>query len=651
MALSFIQYPANGSTDTFNIPFAYLSKSHIQVKVNGIIDAGISFPTDATVKTSTVPPNGVVVEVRRITPNTGRLVDFADGSLLGEGDLDKSALQVFYVMQEVVDDLINRLGVSSTNVWDALSKRIVNVANGVGPNDAVNVQQTLGIVSDATNAKTAAETARDQAQLSATNAANSASSAGASTTSATGSATSALTSAINASASATNAATSATQAANSAASVNLRTLVSISGNYTVIASDRNKLVDYTGTGGHTLSITAAATLGSGFEFHIKNSGTGNITVDPNGSETIDGTTTLTLTPNQAIVVVCTGTNLKVSQARGYGAGTGTVTQVNTGAGLKGGPINNSGTVDLDLNTLTTVTPASNDFLAFADVSDANNVRKAAITDVLALQTGRAPDSASFITANSEAALTSERTFVAGHELFSVDQGAGNGFYVAFFPNPTQYLWFKDDFTEGDGDGDLNWSYTSTGSPPAPASVTADTNSPGVVAHSTGTTATGGIFRHRGVNTFRLGGGEIHLETRVRFPILSDATQEYAYFFGFGNGNAAIPSNGVFFGYNRAVDGNFWSINAVNNSVATKTVLATAVTNFTWFKLKIIINAAATSVDFYLNGSSVGTITTNIPTGSGRECGPGVSIKKSVGTAPRSMEHDYFWLWHQLNPAR
>jgi hypothetical protein len=554
-------------------------------------------------------------------------------------------------MQEVVDDLINRLGVSSTNVWDALSKRIVNVANGIGPTDAVNVQQTLGIVSDAATARSAAETARDQAQLSSTNAATSAINAGASATSASNSATTATTQSSNASTSATNAANSATQAANSATSVNLRTIVSVSGNYTVIASDRNKLIDYVGSGGHTISLTAAATLVSGFEFHIKNSGTGNVTVDPNGAESIDGVTMLTLTPNQAIVVVCTGSNFKVSQARGYGAGTGTVTQVSTGPGLKGGPINNSGTVDLDLNTLTTVAPTNNDLLAFADVSDANNVRKATVSDVLALQTGRAPDSASFITANSEASLTAERSFVAGHELFSVDQGAGNGFYVAFFPNPAQYLWFKDDFTEGDGDGDLNWSFTTTGSPPQPASVTGEPNAPGIVSHSTGTTATGGIFRHRGINTFKLGGGEIQLETRVRFTILSDAIQEYAYFFGFGNANAAIPSNGVFFGYNRVVDGHFWSINTVNNSVATKTVLANTVSNFVWYKLKIIINAAATSVDFYLNGSLVGTLTTNIPTGSGRECGPGVSIKKSVGTAPRSMEHDYFWLWHQLNPAR
>jgi hypothetical protein len=651
MPLSFIQYPANGSTDTYNIPFAYLSKSHIQVKVNGVIDSAVTFPTDSTVKTSTVPPNGVVVEIRRITPNGLRLVDFADGSLLGEGDLDRSALQVFYVMQEVVDDLVNRMGVTSTNVWDAFNKRITNVANGVNPTDAVNVQQTLTIVSDASTARSAAEAARDQAQLSATNAATSAINSANSASSASTSATTATTQSSNASTSATNAATSATQAANSAASVNLRTIVSISGNYTVVATDRNKLVDYVGSGGHTISFTAAATLGSGFEFHIKNSGTGNVTVDPSGSETIDGSTTLVLTPNQAIVVVCTGTTFKVSQARGYGAGTGTVTQVNTGAGLKGGPINNSGTVDLDLNTLTTATPANNDFLAFADVSDANNVRKATVTDVLALQTGRAPDSASFITASSEASLTAERTFVAGHELFSVDKGAGNGFYVAFFPNPSQYLWFKDDFTEGDGDGDLNWSYTTTGSPPQPGSITGEPNAPGIVTHFTGSTTTGGIFRHRGINSFKLGGGEIHLETRVRFPILSDATQEYAYFFGFGNANAAIPSNGVFFGYNRAVDGNFWSINTVNNSVATKTVLATAVSNFVWYKLKIIINAAATNVDFYLNGSLVGSITTNIPTGSGRECGPGMSIKKSVGTAPRSMEHDYCWLWHQLSPSR
>ncbi len=169
MPLSFVQYTANGSTDTFNIPFAYISKSHIQVRVNGVLDSTITFPTASTVKTSTMPPNGAIVEVKRVTPNTTRLVDFQDGSLLGEGDLDTSATQNFYVMQETTDALDNKLGIDSTNKYDAGNRVIKNVANGTQTNDAVNYGQTLSIVDNATaqanNAAASANSAANSATL------------------------------------------------------------------------------------------------------------------------------------------------------------------------------------------------------------------------------------------------------------------------------------------------------------------------------------------------------------------------------------------------------------------------------------------------------------------------------------------------------
>jgi len=140
MALSSVQYTADGVTDTFNIPFGYLSKTDIQVRVDGILDGSVTFPTDATVKTSAMPTNGAIVEVKRVTPNTNRAVDFQDGSLLSEEDLDQSALQNFYIMQELYDDLGSKLGLTSTNVFDAQNKKIINLATPTDPQDAANKQ-------------------------------------------------------------------------------------------------------------------------------------------------------------------------------------------------------------------------------------------------------------------------------------------------------------------------------------------------------------------------------------------------------------------------------------------------------------------------------------------------------------------------------
>lgn len=76
-------------------------------------------------------------------------------------------------------------------------------------------------------------------------------------------------------------------------------------NYTVVAGDIGKVLNCTGT--FTLTLDPAATLGSGFFFYVKNSGTGYITVDPDSAELIDGRTETVLYPNEGWAIICTGT--------------------------------------------------------------------------------------------------------------------------------------------------------------------------------------------------------------------------------------------------------------------------------------------------------------------------------------------------------
>lgn len=61
------------------------------------------------------------------------------------------------------------------------------------------------------------------------------------------------------------------------------------------------------TSSFTQTLTAAATLGDGFWCAFVNSGTGLITIDPNGAETIDGLATLVLNPGEAAILNCNGT--------------------------------------------------------------------------------------------------------------------------------------------------------------------------------------------------------------------------------------------------------------------------------------------------------------------------------------------------------
>lgn len=63
------------------------------------------------------------------------------------------------------------------------------------------------------------------------------------------------------------------------------------------------------TGEWTQTFTAAALLGDGWVVTIKNNGSGNITLDPNGAESINGAATLIVPPGHTAKVSCNGTLL------------------------------------------------------------------------------------------------------------------------------------------------------------------------------------------------------------------------------------------------------------------------------------------------------------------------------------------------------
>lgn len=76
---------------------------------------------------------------------------------------------------------------------------------------------------------------------------------------------------------------------------------------TILAeADRGSLIDVT-SGTFSQTFTAAATLTTGWYCWLRNSGTGVVTLDPNGAELINGASTLAVTPNQTLLVQCDGT--------------------------------------------------------------------------------------------------------------------------------------------------------------------------------------------------------------------------------------------------------------------------------------------------------------------------------------------------------
>jgi microcystin-dependent protein len=73
--------------------------------------------------------------------------------------------------------------------------------------------------------------------------------------------------------------------------------------YTVLEADRGKVIDCSAA--LTLNLTAAATMQAGWMCYVKADG-GAVTIDPNGAEQIEGTTTATVVDGSTVVLYTDG---------------------------------------------------------------------------------------------------------------------------------------------------------------------------------------------------------------------------------------------------------------------------------------------------------------------------------------------------------
>lgn len=77
-----------------------------------------------------------------------------------------------------------------------------------------------------------------------------------------------------------------------------------SAGYTAVANDNNAFHRYTAAA--TIALTAAATLGADWHYSVMADG-GDLVIDPNASELINGTTTLRVPDGSIAYIICTGT--------------------------------------------------------------------------------------------------------------------------------------------------------------------------------------------------------------------------------------------------------------------------------------------------------------------------------------------------------
>ena len=106
---TFTNHTGNGTEVNFSISFSYILTSDVDVTVAGVLKTlGTHYTISGSTVTFTsgnVPANGAAIKFQRDTSISTKAVDFQDGSVLTEQDLDNNTNQVLFAQQEITDKL------------------------------------------------------------------------------------------------------------------------------------------------------------------------------------------------------------------------------------------------------------------------------------------------------------------------------------------------------------------------------------------------------------------------------------------------------------------------------------------------------------------------------------------------------------------
>lgn len=145
MPLAYKEITSNGqSNQVIDFNFDYLSGDDIYVYVDGVsktrpADWDFSSTNGQIIVFVSHPSAGANIRIERQTPATTRNVDFQDGSVLSEKDLDDSARQIFFVAQEASDTANDAVTVDVDGKIDGQNRNIKNVAAPTANDHAVNL--------------------------------------------------------------------------------------------------------------------------------------------------------------------------------------------------------------------------------------------------------------------------------------------------------------------------------------------------------------------------------------------------------------------------------------------------------------------------------------------------------------------------------
>jgi hypothetical protein len=147
MANTYVDYTAVASQTDYNFSFEYLRDEHVKVKVDDVIVTNytiVTSPTPTKIRFNTAPSAGAEIRIYRDSRGDfSPLVDFVDGSVLTENELDEAYRHNLFVSQEASEgtgnELLNKKGGAN---YDAEGNKIINLGTPTADGDAASKAYT-----------------------------------------------------------------------------------------------------------------------------------------------------------------------------------------------------------------------------------------------------------------------------------------------------------------------------------------------------------------------------------------------------------------------------------------------------------------------------------------------------------------------------
>ena len=151
MANTYVDYTAVAAQTDYNFSFEYLRDEHVKVKVNGSEVTNftiVTSPTPTKIRFNAAPAAGAAIKIYRDSRGDfSPLVDFVDGSILTENELDEGYKHNLFLSQEASEgaggEQLTKKGLEH---YDAEGNKIINLFAPSDNTDAANkayVDQTI----------------------------------------------------------------------------------------------------------------------------------------------------------------------------------------------------------------------------------------------------------------------------------------------------------------------------------------------------------------------------------------------------------------------------------------------------------------------------------------------------------------------------